>query len=300
MHRDAITGVDRVFVSIGILGIYSGVYDPNVPGRIRWDAKAESARTQTRALAIAEANGSLFFAAGTKIYRRIDGVVPNYAEVTDMSDQMVRGPRDGVVTLSAVGGVRGLTAIANPSGAGESLIFVWASGTRSQVCVYRLDPDGSDGYVRKPERCLAPLVSAYLGGANIPYGLGAYNDVLAVRNPATNELAYLIGLAAFVAAKPARPGRNIPTAPNQRQQTGGFFAGGLYAIRSAKGAYWIGEVDGPAADSKTALVAVRAYAISPFSEDRGSMLYVAGYDANGFPSSDTAWIDRASLVTVLR
>jgi hypothetical protein len=40
----------------------------------------------------------------------------------------------------------------------------------------------------------------------------------------------------------------------------------LYAIRNAKGEYRIGEVDGPAAASKPALVSTGAYAISPFSE----------------------------------
>ena len=35
IHHDAVTGVDRLFISIGELGIFSGVYDPAVPGRIR-------------------------------------------------------------------------------------------------------------------------------------------------------------------------------------------------------------------------------------------------------------------------
>jgi hypothetical protein len=201
--------------------------------------------------------------------------------------------------LSTVGGVRGLTAIANPSGAGESLIFLWAPGSRSQACIFRLDPDGPAAYARKRERCLAPLISAYLGGAKIPYALGAYKNFLAVRDPATNELVHVIGLEAFVAENPVGPGEKIPTAPNQRQKSGGFYAGALYAIRNSKGAYRIGEVDGPATSSKTPLVSVRAYAISPFAEDAGSALYVGGYDADHFPASDTAWIFRASLDTVL-
>jgi len=298
VHRDTVTGIDRAFATLGVLGIYSGVYDAGAPGHIRWDGFAESPPIRTRPLAIAEANGSLFFSAGTMIYRRIDGLVPSYVEVTDMSDLVDRGPRDDAAMLSTVGGVRGLTAIANPAGSGQSLLFLWGSGTRSQGCIYRLDPDGRAGYVRQRERCLAPLVAEYLGGAKIPYALGAYNNFLAVRDPATNELVHLIGLEAFVAEKVGHD-EKIPTAPNQRQTTGGFYAGALYAIRNAKGGYLIGEVDGPAAPSKTALVSVRAYAISPFSEDGGSALYVAGYDADWFPSSDTAWIYRASLATAL-
>jgi hypothetical protein len=299
VHRDAVTGVDRVFISVGVMGIFSGVYDAAAPGHIRWDGYAESPPTATRTLAIAEANGSLFFAAGTMVYRRIDGPAPSYVAVTDMSDLVDTGPRDGAAMLSTVGGVRGLTAIANPAGTGQSLLFLWGSGARSQACLYRLDPDVGGGYVRQRERCLAPLVSAYLGGAKIPYALGAYNNILAVRDPATNGLAYLIGLEAFVAENPGVNER-VSTAPNQRRKTGGFYAGALYAIRNAKGEYRIGEVDGPAMPSRPPLVSVRAYAISPFSEDGGSALYVAGYDADWFPTSDSAWIYRVSLATLLR
>jgi len=299
VHRDAVTGVERAFISIGVRGVYAGIYDPAAPGRIRWDAQPESPPTTTRTLALAEANGSLFFSAGTQVYRRIDGAEPRYVEVTDMSGLREGSARDDRAMLSTVGGVRGLTAIPNPLGSGESLAFVWNSGSRSQACVYRLDPDGGGGYVRRRERCLAPLVSAYLHGASVPYALGAYNNVLAVRDPATNELVHVIGLEAFVAENPVGSGERIPTAPNQRKATGGFYAGALYAIRSSKGEYRIGEVDRPAASSKPALVSVRAYAISPFPEDRGSAVYFAGYDADWFPSSDTAWIFRTNLATAI-
>ena len=40
VHRDRITGVDRIFVTVGIQGVFSGVYDPALPGRIRWGDEA--------------------------------------------------------------------------------------------------------------------------------------------------------------------------------------------------------------------------------------------------------------------
>jgi hypothetical protein len=297
VHRDAVTGVDRAFMSIGIHGIFSGVYDAQSPGRIRWDRQPESGPTQTRILALTEANGSLFFSEGMKIYRRVDGPAPRYLLVVDMSD--VRDEGATRTQLSEIGGVRGLTAIANPNGAGESLIFLWASGPRSQGCIFRLDPDGSGGYVRKREQCLAPLVSAYLGHVPVPYVLGNYNALFPVRDPVTQEVVSLIGLAAFVAQNPYSPAAKIPTAPNQRKTTGGFYAGGLYAIRDAKGRYRISEVAGPPSPSLPALVSVRAFAMSPFPEDRGNVVYFAGYDGNDSPSSDTAWIFRADTPTVL-
>ena len=57
VHRDRETGVDRLFVAAGALGIYSGVYDPGQSGRIRWDEKAELGPVAIRPMSFAEANG---------------------------------------------------------------------------------------------------------------------------------------------------------------------------------------------------------------------------------------------------
>ena len=37
VYRDRVTGVDRLFLPVGLLGIFTGVYDADVPGTIRWD-----------------------------------------------------------------------------------------------------------------------------------------------------------------------------------------------------------------------------------------------------------------------
>jgi hypothetical protein len=123
VHRDRVTGVDRALISVGVQGIYSGVYDSKVPGQIRWDGRAESGPTDTRILALVEANESLFFSSGSKIYKRIDGQNPRYVLVTDMSD--LHDEHATRAQLSEIGGIRGLTVIANPSGSGESWIFIW-------------------------------------------------------------------------------------------------------------------------------------------------------------------------------
>ena len=41
LHRDKVTGIDRIFAGNRPLGVMSGVYDPAAPGRIRWDKSAE-------------------------------------------------------------------------------------------------------------------------------------------------------------------------------------------------------------------------------------------------------------------
>jgi hypothetical protein len=275
-----VTGIDRLFVSIGELGIFSGVYAPAVPGKIRWDADSESGPLPTRPLAIVEADGWLLFSAGKSVFRRVDGPAPAYTPVHDLGDL----PAGKVV--SGVGGIRGLTPIPNPAGAGQSLLFVWAPDTTSRGCVMRLDPDGAGGYTRTLETCLDSLVSEYLNGNPVYFILAGYNTLLAVENPATGETDYLIGLEAWIGS-----GR-FPT--TQRSSGGGFYAGALYAVRDSSGGYRIEEVNGRMPSFNPPLVSARAYALSPF-EAEPDALYFAGYDCNNFLSPDTGWIFRTVI-----
>ena len=73
-----------------------------------------------------------------------------------------------------VGGIRGLTAIENPKGPGQSLLFLWAPGDRSECQVKRLDPVGNGKYKVHNEIKLIDLMSDHLG-AEITYTLGAHN-----------------------------------------------------------------------------------------------------------------------------
>jgi poly(A) polymerase len=81
-----VTGVDRIFFTVGVKGVWSGVYDPGVPGKIRWDDHSETGDVASRPLAMIEANNCLLFSSGKLIYRRNDGASPSYTIVHDMSD----------------------------------------------------------------------------------------------------------------------------------------------------------------------------------------------------------------------
>jgi len=159
IYRDKVTGLERIFLVLGNPGIISGVYDESQPTKIRWDADVEfptSGTFSTRPLGIVEANCSLLFSVGGVIYQRIDGLNPTYTDVA-LSFASLRKPRlshpktmvlnlgDGVNT--DVGGIRGLTTITNPNGAGESVLFLWAPNSSSIGQIKRLDPDGSGGYM---------------------------------------------------------------------------------------------------------------------------------------------------------
>lgn len=286
VYRDKVTGIERIFITLGVLGIYSGVYDPEAPGKIRWEDQSESGRVKIRPLAIIEANGALLFSAGSSIYRRNDGQSPTYTVVHDVSDLF-----PGKVA-SPVGGIRGLTAIPNPKGPGDSLLFVLGESGRSRGCIYRLDPDGNGGYSRTQETCLNNLMTEYLNGNPVYYILAGYNDMLPVVDPLTQEAVHLIGFEAFIG------GQKFPI--TQRGENGGYYTGALYAIRDKKGQYRMKEVNVPVTVSKPELVAPRAYVLSPFAGDQQKVIYFGGYDCNFVKSANTAWVFKTSLENALR
>ena len=286
VYRDKVTGIEMVFISLGVLGVFSGVYDPDAPGKIRWGSQSESGRVKTRPLAIIEANGALMFSAGSSVYRRNDGESPTYTVVHDLSNIFLRE------ISSAVGGIRGLTAIPNPNGKGESLLFVLGEGGRSRGCIYRLDPDGKGGYTRTKEACLDSFITKYLYGNPVYFILAGYNDILPVVDPSTKETVHLIGFESWIG------GEKFPI--SQRGAYGGFYAGAMYAIRDKKGKYRLNEVNGFSTLCKPVLVSTRAYVLSPFAEDHNKVIYFGGYDCNDKTSHNTAWIFSTSLENAIR
>jgi hypothetical protein len=289
VHRDKVTGADRLFLTIGTLGIFSGVYDETAAGKVKWSPESESGTVETRPLAIIEADGDLLFSAGRKIYRRTDGNHPSYQVVEDMSDlypEVIRDP---------LGGIRGLTAIPNPTGdgknKGESLIFaMWGEKSRGEI--YRLDPKEDGTFVRTREVRLADLMSQYLSGNTVRMAGAAYSGFHAVTDPVTGETLHLIGFESWI------DGHRFPIWGGN--DTGGFYAGAVTAIRDTKGHYRLKEVNGRVTSSKPPLVAVYCFALSPFEIDHAPVIYFGGFDANGKPAHNLAWIFTAHLADFLR
>ena len=275
VYRDRVTGVDRIFLLLGNPGIISGVYDPREPSRIRWDRHVEfpfltKGSFFTRPLGIAEANDALHFSEGPSIFRRIDGQRPRWEEILNLAED----------TDTDVGGIRGLTAIQNPTGKGQSLLFVWAPGERAQSQVKRLDPDGKGGYTLHDEANLGQLMSQHLG-VKVPYTLGGHNMMYPVPHPTTGEPVHIIGFYGSMVGKPelAWPGSR-------------FYAGALYAVRTATGKYSVQEVNGPYKKGKTLLVSPRAFCRSPFDPKE---IFIGGHDSSNKISDNLAWIFRAPL-----
>jgi hypothetical protein len=209
-HGDRRTGVDMVFVGQSPYGIYSGVYDRTAPGRIRWSSKPELnlSRVSTtfpglggrlRISSFAELDGVLYAAAGQEIYRRLDGARPRWRAVYTNSDPGYSQT-----------GLRGLTAVRNPTGRGQVLLAA-VEGTVGRIV--RIDP--RSGYKRTTELD----VNAFLGqswGAPVTYTISAYSNMIPVPSPHGGQ-DLLIGVEGHyrsAAAPPAIPhfmdGRGAP------------------------------------------------------------------------------------------
>lgn len=268
VYIDQQTGMEYVFATVGTQGIYKGKYNPANPGKIDWIPTAEFGPLSTRPLGIEEANGALYFSSGSELYRRIDGVSPSYVISHDFSDL-------GATINSAVGGIRGLTAIDNPNGTDDAFLLMWCPNGQSQGTIYRLEPDGSGGFNRIYETKLSLLIANFLAGSNANYVLGAYNEFYKYVDPISNDTLHLVGFEANIT------GGGHPT-------WNGYYKGGLFAKRGSNGQYSLEEINGTIGANDTALVANRCYVESPFSNE--SALYFGGFDPNSNTSTNMAWV----------
>jgi hypothetical protein len=268
VYIDQQTGLEYVFATVGTQGIYKGKYNPAAPGKIDWISTAEFGPLAIRPLGIEVANGALHFSSGSKLYRRIDGVSPSYLIDHDFSDL-------GATINSAVGGIRGLTTIDNPSGVDDAFLLMWCPNGQSQGTIYRLEPDGIGGFNRIYETKLSLLTANFLVGSSASYVLGAYNEFYEYIDPISNDTNHIIGFEVNIT------GGGHPL-------WNGYYKGGLFAKRDQSGQYSIEEINGTIGASDKPLVANRCYVKSPFLNE--TAIYFGGFDPNSYTSTNMAWV----------
>jgi hypothetical protein len=274
-HHDAITGVDLVFAGNDTKGILQGCYDPGVPGQIRWKVSPESEIPQgERVMGFCNCNGALYCATTRHIMRRMDGPAASWLQVYFCPEEKKQV------------GVRGLTAIANPAGSGEVLLFAARNKVR------RLEPE-------KSEETIELDMSSFLTnlwGRKVEFVLAAYNEFFPFTIPGNGETVLLFGFEStytrdFIHANP-HSGLQLFVVDSKQA----FFAAqARYFLRRTRGGsitYEVAEIVDPLDPT---LVAVRTIAISPFVDDEGKVLYFGGFDCNSQPSHNTAWIYRGEL-----
>jgi hypothetical protein len=108
--------------------------------------------------------------------------------------------------------------------------------------------------------------------------MAAYNWLTPHTHPATGETVHLIGLW-------VNPPDKLMSPHN----------GSYYLVRRCSGEYEWGNVYDPAhaVPEGRQLRGTRTICLSPFPEDRASVLYFGGFDAWGGPHHSTAWVYRA-------
>jgi hypothetical protein len=273
-HKDSVTGVDCVFAGNSTLGNIRGVFDPHASGQIRWDAVPEmSVPASERVMGYCDCHGACYCATTRRIFRRTDGPSPSWQQIYYCPEEK-----------NAVG-IRGLTAVPNPSGKGEALLFMALRKVR------RLDVNG---YKETIEVDMPELVTR-LWGVKVVAGMGAYNEFLPYTLPDTGQTVWLFGFeSAFspVLAKSLPPDFRLVEYDNPPRH---FDARGFYFIRRIKNGSVTYEAEEISDPRKPTLVSVRTIAVSPFPEDHGQAFYFGGYDCNKVPSHNTAWIYRAEM-----
>jgi hypothetical protein len=283
-HRDRVTGANLVFAGDSPRGIFSGSYDTSVAGHIRWNATPElglsdvstsglsSSNAGLRVSSFAECNGRLYAAVGQQIYERRDGASPDWRLV-------YTNPDPG----HSETGLRGLTAVPDPSGRGELLL---AAVEGSAARILRVDPRNGSATT---EIDLPDFLSRRWG-MSASYVIAAYNDMASVPDPGGGE-ALLIGIEAFIPRRAAiAAGHDVVDVGY-----GQLEAGGWYLVRHPGGNYDLRQV---LAAPGRALVATRDIRKLPFPQEGGA-IYFAGYDANKAPAHDTAWIYRATATAAI-
>ena len=266
IYTDQVTGEEMLFTSVGTNGIFVGKYDPDSQNKIQWSSLPEYGPIDIRPLGIVVANNALHFSSGDKIYKRIDGLNPNYAIVHDFSDLSSN-------ISSAVGGIRGLTVIDN--GDNDSMLLMWCPNSQSKGTIFRLDPNLDGSFNRIYETKLSLLVEEYLPGTSVNYLLGAYNDFLKIFNPIDNEYYHIVGFESTI------QGGNYPS-------WNGYYSGALFAKRNSNAEYILEEVNEHISFNDSELVATRCYVESPFNNENA--IYFGGFDPNGFLSTNKAWV----------
>jgi hypothetical protein len=286
-HLDTVTRVHHVFAGAwqghgGAVGeyrsaIYRAAYDPEAPGGLRWSPEPEL-QGVGRVMAFAECNGDLYAACcildesplSGGVFRRMDGPQPRWELVYRWKEY------DLAIHDDEQRMMRGLTAIPDPNGTGREVLI----GFRyfPEPVIERIDPQ--QGHKVTVELNLAEYFGqAFHGGGKYAGPIRcAYNPFTAFTDPRTDETVYLAGVQAY------HPG--FPSPP---------FNGSHYLVRHLNGTYDWGMVfdpDHPPAPGRS-LDTTRRICVSPFPEDRGRVLYFAGYDAP-YADNQSAWICRAT------
>jgi acetyl esterase/lipase len=270
--RDA-AGVDAVYVGVLNNGIYRGTYDPTQPDLMNWNPVPEYSIPfrNERVMGWAVCNGVLYCSSsnpqagsggGGYIYARQEGSPASWSVVAEIPKDQGKDTED----------LRGLSAVPHPTIADKEVLVCTINGK-----VWRIDP--TSAHTVSVEADLNQIVADAVGYPVLRV-IAAYNEFTPYHGP-DGQLIHLVGIGVTYE-------RPYPPTTNN----------GYYLIRSCRDGvihYQLQTiVDNTAVppELKDVLRATRTMCVSPFAEDQGRTLYAGGYDTQGSPCHETAWIYR--------
>jgi hypothetical protein len=277
VHRDQVTGVDRVIVAVTNGNVYSGAFEAAAPGKIRWNPEAELSGRLGRIMSCGEANGQAYLAVDITpeapknggLFRRVDSAKPSWEWIGEWGHR---------VQHRGVAWVRGLTAIPDPEHSGKELLLC---SREVDGLIETINPQ--QGHEPRVEFDLRKHFGGLVGaqeGQRLTT-LFAYNEMTPAVHPDTGERVLLI-------AGGIMPGLQGDDARAKSA---------WYLVRHSDGRYGTGQVFDPAITPQAVggRRSARTVCVSPFSEDKGRVLYFGGFDAAQGPHRDTAWIYKGTL-----
>lgn len=262
-QRDSVTGVEHVFAGTGAGEVFAGVYDPQSPGRIRWNAQPEYANPDfdgtafRRCQGFCVANGKAYASISPSLVERTDGPNPSWREVFRWKPT---GDRAGQ-------GLRGITGVPDPRGGGHEVIL----GSREQEGrILRIDP--MNGYEVTDELNSSQFLKEQLGGFR-GGKLVAYNRFEPGKDPRTGQLIHWVTVAGVK--------------PDDLQAA-------WLMIRQTDGTYEPFRVFDPSLDPHPLLATTRTLEFAPWNPRE---FYTGGFDgaANNRENHNTAWIFKGTL-----
>jgi len=284
VHYDSASKIEKVFA--GCTGsnsahaqvVYSGIYNPKVSGRIQWNSTPESLGQYGRVMSMVDCEGSLFAAARPSVLKRNDQTQswqPIYTyHASDSFDQS-----------QYPSGFRGLTVTHGPGG--TPVILSGYNGYYGDIL--EIDPQSGAGTT---EIRLRDSLGQQWGSPPLGKGIIAgYNNI-----PLIAQGVRMFGLLCLSpnlseASSAWTLSRSIAGSGGPSSTGGG---GSLYMLHQVK------ALSFPYQISDRQLYSVRTLIVSPFLEDQGQVLYVAGYDAHFQTEHNTAWCYRVGINTAMQ
>lgn len=272
LHRDGVTGAQYLFVGGANGGIFKGVHDATVPGRIRWIGANEVDSTFGRPQSMAvvsdrlyasfDYGGVLVTGQTGGVYRRVDGPTPFWERVYSNYDASQPNQNQTF---------RGLTAVPGVSGPGDAVLggieYIPAP------LIVRIEPGAGDAAFTELNYRdyfteafgAAPLIDNGVGAA-------ALNKCEPFFDPQTGATQH------FITTNLRHP--NDPQAG---------FNGAYFLLRRSASHYEWCEIPGLGVPAGQQLRGIRTVEKSPFA-DEPRTYYFGGYSSRLEKVTNTAWI----------